>query len=375
VLAVLVAGAGVLAGSGAPRAQEPAAAATESVALTAQWIERTPPPASGKHPMGSEDASLIYDPVANRVVLYGGKDDANLNLKETWSYDAAERKWGRMPTPGKTPPASEDHTAIYDPDGHRLILFGGENGPTTNKLWSLDLKTFVWKEMTTPQTPRRESHSTIYDSRSKRMVTFGGIDRLVEDIFEIWAFDLNPASPTFEKWQNITVLEGRPPGRIDHAAIYDPVKHRMVLHGGWTKVRQGLFGDTWAFYFADKPGDQGRWERIDTGTTAPPPRRHAMGVHDPDRNLFVLIGGQGRTATPIGDLWAFDLTRDVWTRLAPSGPAPAARIDHQAVYDPRSRTILLYGGDTAMPDAPKLHDVWELTLSTTTPLSSTRGVQ
>lgn len=371
--ACLVLVAGALAGV-ALHAQD-ADAAGDPRTIAAQWVDRTPAAKStSERPDGSEDASLIYDPVAGRVILYGGKDDADFGMNETWSLDSAERRWTKLATKGRTPPPSEDHTAIYDPNSHRMILFGGENGPTSNKLWALDLKTITWKEITVSQGPRRESHSAVYDSRGKRMVVFGGLDRTDSDLYDIWAFDLDPASPTFEKWQDLTVAAGRLPGRIDHAAVYDPVKNRMVLHGGWTKVRRGLFGDTWAFYFSETPGGQGRWERIQTGVAAPPPRRHAVPVHDPDRNLFFLIGGLGPNR-PLNDVWVFDLSRDVWTNASPAGPGPVPRIDHQAVYDPRTRNVLLYGGDSMTDDAVKLRDIWELVLPPVPALSSSRGVQ
>jgi hypothetical protein len=364
---------GVLVAARVPGHAQEQAAAGEAHAIVARWIDRTPAK-TAPQPKGSEDASLIYDPVGGRTLLYGGKDDDNFSVNETWAFDSAEHTWKRVTTTGKTPPASEDHTTIYDPAGHRMIMFGGENGPTTNKLWSLDLKTSAWKELTNAQTPRRESHSAVYDSRGKRMVVFGGLDRTRADLFEVWAMDLNPASPTFEKWQDITVAEGRAPGRIDHVAVYDPLKNRMVFHGGWMKMRQGLLGDTWAFYFGDSTASPGRWEKTES-PTAPPPRRHADGVYDPDRNLFLLFGGQGRTSTPLNDVWALDLTRDVWMNITPPGPGPVARIDHQVVYDLKTHSMLLYGGDGMVEDAPKLHDVWELELPPVSSLSSTRGVQ
>jgi hypothetical protein len=371
--AVLALAGALLAGMWVPQHAQEQAPAGEAGALVAKWVDRTPAKSSPQ-PKGSEDASLIYDPVGGRVILYGGKDDANLSMTETWALDSAERTWTRVKTTGKTPPASEDHTTIYDPSSHRLVLYGGENGPTTNKLWTLDLKTAAWKELNNEQAPRRESHSAVYDSSGKRMVVFGGIDRTREDLYEVWALDLDPASPTFEKWQDMSVAAGRPPGRIDHAAIYDPVKKRMVFHGGWMKTRQGLLGDTWSYYFGDAPGAPGRWERLNTGA-APPPRRHAVGVYDSDRQLFILFGGQGKTNRPLNDVWAFDLTRDVWTDITPAGPGPVPRIDHQAVYDERAHAMLLYGGDNMEEDAPKLHDVWELVLPPVSSLSSTRGVK
>jgi hypothetical protein len=376
VVACVVLAGGVVNGSGGSHeVQDQSAAPTGGRAITGQWTERTPaadpPPVQ---PRGAEDASLIYDPVRQRVILYGGKEDGDLGMKETWAFDSTARAWEQIVTPGKTPPASEDHTTIYDPNAHRMILFGGENGPTTNKLWSLDLKTNTWKELTNPQVPRRESHSAVYDSRGKRMIVFGGLDRTTEDLFEVWAMDLNPESPTYEQWQNLSVAAGRPPGRIDHAAVYDPVKNRMVFHGGWTKIRQGLFGDTWAFYFADSPGGSGRWEKVETGASAPAPRRHAVAVHDPDRNLFVLLGGQG-SSLPLNDVWVFDLERDVWTEVSPPEPRPIGRIDHQAVYNGLTKNVLLYGGDTDLDEEiTKLHDVWELIL-TVSPHSSSRGAR
>ncbi len=372
VFACLVLAVGALAGVAALYAQD-ADAAGESPRLVVQWVDRTPvTKTTAERPQGSEDGSLVYDPERGRVIFYGGKDDTDFGMNETWSLDPAERRWTKLAVNGRTPPPSEDHTAIYDPNSHRMILFGGENGPTSNKLWAFDLKTITWKEIAT-QGPRRESHSAVYDSRGKRMVVFGGSDRTESDLYDLWALDLDPKSPTFEKWQNLTVATGRLPGRIDHAAVYDPVKNRMVLHGGWTKIRRGLFGDTWAFYFADTPGGQGRWERIST-PTAPPPRRHAVPVHDPDRNLFLLIGGQGQSR-PLNDVWIFDLTRDVWVNASPAGPGPVPRIDHQAVYDPRTRSVLLYGGDSMTDDAVKLRDIWELVLPPVPALSSSRGVQ
>jgi len=366
----------LLVGVWSPQHAQEAPAAPDAKTLAAEWVNRTPTASKpNAQPSGSEDASLVYDPIRNRVIVYGGKDDADLSQKDTWALDSTARTWEKLVTPGKTPPVSEDHTTIYDPNSHRLLVFGGENGPTTNKLWALDLKTNVWKELTNNAVPRRESHTAVYDSKGKRMVVFGGIDRLTPDLYEVWSMDLDPASPTFEKWQNITVLEGRPAGRIDHAAVYDPIKNRMVFHGGWTKVRQGLFGDTWALYFADTPGGPMRWERIDTGTSGPPPRRHATAAYDSDRNLFLLFGGLGSTKTPLNDTWAFDLAKDVWMKVVTPDPVPPARIDHQAIYDPVRHSLLLYGGDSMVDDAPKLHDVWELVLPPVESHSSSRGAQ
>ena len=334
-------------------------AGTDTDTLVGRWTDRTPPAGQSPGPKGAEDCATIYDPIRDRLIVYGGKDDADQNGSETWALDPAERVWAHLKTSGPRPPASEDHTAVYDPLGDRLILYGGENGLTTNKLWSLDLKTLVWRDLTNPEVPRRESHTAVYDSRGKRMVVFGGFDRTAVDLHDIWSMDLDPGSPTFEKWQNLTVAEGRPPGRIDHSAVYDVHKNRMVFHGGWTKARKAFFGDTWAFYFADTAGGKGRWAKLDTATSAPPARRHGVAVYDADRNQYVMFGGQGSNLGYLNDTWVFDLTKDVWIEVASHEAGPSPRIDHQAVYDTRTHSVLVYGGDGGTPHK-KLHDIWEL---------------
>lgn len=75
---------------------------------------------------------------------------------------------------------------------------------------------------------------------------------------------------------------------------------------------------------------------------------------DGRRNWALLCGGFGKEGY-LNDVWAFDLTDDVWINLTP-GPQP--RIDHQAVFDPVAGRLLLYGGDARL--RTKFHDLWEL---------------
>jgi hypothetical protein len=51
-------------------------------------------------------------------------------------------------------------------------------------------------------------------------------------------------------------------------------------------------------------------------------------------------------------------------------PGPQPRLDHLAVYDPRRREMLVYGGDAHL--ARKFHDVWELSVRPNTTADSLR---
>lgn len=322
-----------------------------------EWIDLTA--ATGASPVvpgAAEDCAMIYDPVARQVVLFGGKNDEDQNLNELWRLDLASNLWLQIKVEGETPPASEDHSAIYDPIGHRMLLYGGEDGPTTNKLWSLDLKSHRWRNLTDSTAPKREDHTAVFDSRGKRMIVFGGRDEDKNTHNQIWALGLDPASPAFEKWQSLAVAQNLPPPRKDHVAVFDSARNRMLIFGGWDNESDEYLGDTWACYFPFGAPGRGRWKAIKTRDSHPPRRRHGAGAYDAHRNWFLLFGGYGEEGY-LNDVWAFDLSHDVWLNVT---PGPQARLDHQALYNPLRQRLLIYGGDARL--GHKFHDVWELEL-------------
>lgn len=318
------------------------------------WRDVTSAMNHGAAPPAGEDCAMIYDPVAHRIVLFGGKNDDDENLNELWSLDLAGGYWQKFAVEGEYPPPCEDHACIYDPLSHRMIVHGGENGPTWNQIWSLDLQTHRWRNLTDSTAPRREDHTAVFDSRAKRMVIFGGRDQDDLGPEDLWAFDLDPASPRFEKWQALAYGKKHPPQRMDQVAVFDSLKNRMLIFGGWDNDEKEYYSDTWAFYFATPPDTVGRWKQIKTKRSHPPKRRHAVGVYVAARNWFVIFGGFGQQGY-LNDVWAFDLTGEAWINITP-GPQP--RIDHQAIYDPRRHRMILYGGDARLKN--KFHDIWEL---------------
>jgi hypothetical protein len=315
-----------------------------------KWIDRTPATAgTASLPTAGEDCAMIYDPIAQRVIIFGGKNDLNKNVNEIWQLDLENYQWQQIEVIGEKPLPSEDHVVVYDPVGYRLILHGGEDGLTRNFTWAFDLKTKHWTNIKDESSPALEDHTAIFDSKRKRIVTFGGFNTQMYNIWEMYALYLDPESPVFEKWLTVRYKKKHPPGRMDHVAVYDSLKDRMVIFGGWDMERRDYFGDTWAFNFTS-----GKWAKIKTSRSHPTKRRHAVGVYDSKRNWFVIYGGYGEKGL-LNDSWAFDLTSDTWINITP-GPQP--RIDHQAIFNPKTGNILIYGGDARLPK--KFHDLWEL---------------
>ncbi len=335
--------------------------------VVSAWVDRTvaiggasafPPPA--------EDCAIIYDPVEHRVLIFGGKADDDRNTNDVWALDLARNAWVKVVPRGESPPAVEDHAATYDPDGHRAIIHGGEDGFSRNSTWAFDLKTEVWRDITSASGPALEDHSAIYEGGGKRMVIFGGRNQQADhddvDLDRVLALDLDPASPSFEKWTDLSVKADGDVGRCEQVAVWDQKKNRMVIYGGWKKKKKDYLEDTWAFSFGEGPGASGRWSEIKTKKSRPPKRRHVVGAYDAGRNWMVIFGGFGDEGY-LNDAWAFDLEADVWINVTP-GPQP--RLDHRAVYDPVSGHVLVYGGDARL--GTKMHDLWELALMPKAPL-------
>jgi hypothetical protein len=90
------------------------------------------------------------------------------------------------------------------------------------------------------------------------------------------------------------------------------------------------------------PADLPTWTAR-TGSAVGPAARedHTWTVDEAGQRAY-LFGG--RTADgPQADLWSFDLARDSWAELQPSGPSPAPRFGHTATWIP-GRGLAVWSG-------------------------------
>ncbi len=80
----------------------------------------------------------------------------------------------------------------------------------------------------------------------------------------------------------------------------------------------------------DSPAASVTWTKVTPSGPVPAPREGQTWTVDPSSAVAYLFGGRG--SADLNDLWAYDLTADGWTRLAPKGALPAARADHVAAW-------------------------------------------
>jgi hypothetical protein len=87
--------------------------------------------------------TAIYDPARDRMVVFGGTA-AGSSFNDVWALSFAGSPGWTQLTPAGTPPSMRyGPTAIYDPVRDRMVVFGGQVGTNqySNEVWALNFDT------------------------------------------------------------------------------------------------------------------------------------------------------------------------------------------------------------------------------------------
>ena len=209
------------------------------------WNEIFP---SGSPPAGRLAGAAVYDVLHQRFVGFGGTVGLPV---DTWQLDLSDQlSWSTVETSLLAPPGGYGMTSIFDPVRNRMLIFGGSLNDgyygTHNDTWELDLQPEVpiWRQLNPvgPLPLARRTLASVFDPRRDRMVVFGGWDGTPgESAFlnDTWALSLSSADGA---WTQLSPEGPVPVGRDAMAAAYDPRGDRMVTFGGWSAT--GILGDT-----------------------------------------------------------------------------------------------------------------------------------
>lgn len=115
-------------------------------------------------------AQAAIDPTNNHLVLFGGLRlevngvaQTQVYANDMWEWDGA--KWTEI-KPSAVPPARENAALEFDPVSNRLVLFGGWNGHFMSDLWEYDRAANRWNlraeaiPQPPPATPPRRRRAT-----------------------------------------------------------------------------------------------------------------------------------------------------------------------------------------------------------------------
>jgi len=257
-------------------------------------------------------------------------------MLEVARHGAEGTTWSEITPAGTPPSARSEPTAIFDPVRDRMVVFAGNCGPfSCSDVWALSLAgNPAWSEITPPGSPPfgGYGHAAIYDPVRDRMVVFGGYD-FISYRNDVWALSL-AGSPA---WSELTPAGTAPSARYAPAAIYDPVRDRMVVFGGADDLSN--HNDVWALSLAGSPA----WSELTPAGTPPSVRYAPAAIYDPVRDRMVMFGG--RDISNHNDVWALSLAGSpAWSEITPAGTPPSARREHTAIYDPVRDRMVVFGG-------------------------------
>lgn len=318
-----------------------------------------------------QDAVAVYDSQRGRVVIFGGfrrgetYDESYLESDLHWLPVAGAAEW-RGPGyggAGPLPAARSAHTAVYDPRGDRMIVFGGSvEGDLTWRLQgNLLAATFSgndgvsWSALDVhgDQPPNSYFANSIYDPDGERMIIYGGT--LQPGDGDVWSLSLSGV-PRWTRWH--PAGDG-PGGRRAAGVAYDPRGHRMLVFGGYDGSR--IRGDTWSLSLGEHP----EWTRVIGETDARLARTFPSAAYDPSRKRLVIWGGHALgTNLPANDAWELDLSGPPrWREMEVSNEAPEAREEQATAFDAEAGRLIVFGGFRLYHRDPNLNDTWVLPLS------------
>jgi N-acetylneuraminic acid mutarotase len=304
--------------------------------VTNAWSELNP---EGPPPTGRGGLSTVWDPVEDRIIVFGGRSAEFFN--DLWTYDYAGNVWAEVESTEDVPTPRGYQAMVYDIAGGRALLFGGgtdEGG--LNDTWAYDPAGNTWTELEPEgrQPSERIFHAMVYHDASGRVVMFGGGNDQGEFLSDTWVYDSLAADSG--------VVES-PAARSFPSLVFDSAEGRALLFGGGTDDEQ--YEDTWAYESVTDT-----WTRIDPVGRSPSGRLYQSMIFHQAEGTAVLFGGATEGGL-VNDTWAYNPARNTWTELEPIGDLPLARMFHALVYDPTTERALLFGGRT---DDGLMNDIW-----------------
>lgn len=133
-------------------------------------------------------------------------------------------------------PALTDHSAVYAPDVDAMIVFGGRTGETADtasgRVWRLGLAGGAWEGRDIQGGPGpRFAHTAVYDPTGRRMIVFGGTRDWATALDDVWALDLSGGWDG-AAWARLEPAGHGPEPRYDHGAVLMPDLEWMLVYGG-----------------------------------------------------------------------------------------------------------------------------------------------
>ena len=295
----------------------------------------------GNRPSAREFACTAWDSLGDRAILYGGRL-SNTEVGDLWQWRDTQwpaPAWSRLVAEGDPPVPRWGAASVFDPVRRRLIVFGGIASAPLQDVWALTLAgTPRWTRLTVRGVPpsARFCASAVYDSRRDGMIVYGGnagSEQSPAPLRDAWFLSFADG----DAWMPLDTRGTPPLGRWMHAAMYDPVRDRMLVL--WGRDATGARFDCAALELAAQP----TWrEYVPAGQSGQSRWGHAM-VYDEVADRALILGGE------VSTIYGNEGATNWLIEFAPGSPLPP----------PTGRPLALLGS-TPNPTRGPLDTVFDL---------------
>lgn len=292
------------------------------------WIQ-----ISGPGPSPRWTHSMVLDRKRQEAVVFGGFGGG----REVWIFSFAARKWTRVDVAnGPTPRASP--AAIADFARDRMVVVGGlYNGRLFDDVWAFSFATRTWSQLPKGPSPRFDMGAV---TDGVHAWFYGGFLPKLKATDELWQLDL-----ATDTWTLLPQSKTRPSPRTNmgiglyHGSMY-------VIGGHDAK---GITPGTWRYDFSSQS-----WTQLSPAGKPGAGAHFASATDNICAQLF-LAGGDHDDNVDVDTTDRFLFLNPAFIRLATTRNFPARR--HGAlVLEPRTRTLLLFGG--IHDPKQRLGDTW-----------------
>ncbi len=233
--------------------------------------------------------SFVRDARRNRLIAVHGDAWWGRTMNRIFALPlAGNAGWSELVHVGPEPLARYYPSLVYDPVRDRVLMFGGmilgtrsnDSGEAQDDLWALSLgDTLSWTQLRPRGTPgSRDSHCAAYDARRDRMVVFGGEAQWAQSLgdsrqplYDTWALSLAGDSLAWSQLSTTAAFQGR--------AVLDSLHDRLVAWAGdsalWVLPLEG----------------PGTWHRLPATGDLPTPRSDFGLAFDASHDRMLVFGG------------------------------------------------------------------------------------
>lgn len=193
----------------------------------------------------------------------------------------------------------------------------------------------------------RLGHSAVWDPAGRMMIVFGGRKQGNERYNDVHL--LHSVSDRYV-WEQVYPTGTAPQARYGHSAVWDPVHQEMIVFGGYAA------GPTNTHHILSRDGGDWHWSALVGGGDVPSARTGHSAVWDPVQQEMIVFGGL-YIQQYFNTVYVLSREQDgwSWTEIQPEGQAPIGRTNHSAVWDSQGEQMIVYGGDGGQ-GATRLND-------------------